>query len=248
MKQPIQPGQNARPLPRTPAATVLASETNIGNDLTFLSGVRSDAEFEKAARHSDRVRLLRILLPVAGLVVLLGVLGTLVLQKMLLPDLEIANIEVNDGKLIMENPNLNGMDENQRPYRLKADRAIQDASNPTVVELQTISATLPMDETISAQIEAGNGVYDSDAKTLVLTREVLVKTSDGMEIFLHDADVDIDKGTLETRSPIRASSAQADISSASLYVEGGGDRLVFEGKVRMTLRPSESKNSEEANQ
>lgn len=179
---------------------------------------------------------------------ILGVAGTLLLQKMLLPDLEIANIEVNDGKLVMENPNLNGMDENQRPYRLRADRAIQDAENPAVVELQAIIATLPMDDKLSADIVAGNGIYDSDAKTLVLSREVKVKTSDGMEIHLQDADVDIDKGTLMTRSPITATSAQADISSSSLLVEEGGDRLVFEGKVRMTLRPKELEKNEEANQ
>ncbi len=220
----------------------------IGNDLEFLSGYRSDAEFEKAARHTSRVRFLRILLPIVGVVVILGVVGTLVLQKMFLPNIEIANIEVNDGKLIMENPNLNGMDENQRPYRLKAVRAIQDAQNPAVVELQSIIATLPMDSEHSANIVAGNGVYDSDFKTLVLTKAVEVKTSDGMEIYLQDADVDIDKGTLQTSSPIKASSAQADISSASLLVEDGGDRLVFEGNVRMTLRPKEIKKGDEASQ
>jgi len=217
-------------------------------DLGFLSGYRSDAEFEKAARHSSRVRLLRIVLPIVGMVVIMGVIGSLLLQKMLLPDVEIANIEVNDGKLIMENPNLNGMDENQRPYRLKADRAIQDAENPAVVELQSIVATLPMDNDISANISAGNGVYDSDAKTLVLTKEVEVKTTDGMEIYLRDADVDIDSGSLQTRSPITATSAQADISSASLLVEDGGGRLVFEGNVRMTLRPNELKRNEGASQ
>ena len=69
-----------------------------------------------------------------------------------------------------------------------------------------------------------------------------------MEIYLQDADVDIDKGTLMTLSPITATSAQADISSASLLVEDGGDRLVFEGKVRMTLRPKEANKNDEANQ
>ncbi len=247
MKRPIQPSQQARPLPRTPPVQVTGGVNHNGNDLGFLSGYRSDAEFEKAARHSGRVKFLRVLLPVIGVFVILGVIGTLVVQKMFLPDIEIANIEVNDGKLIMEDPNLNGVDENQRPYRLKADRAIQDSANPAVVELQSIIATLPMDDTVSANIVAGNGVYDSDLKTLVLTKEVEVKTSDGMEIYLQDADVDIDKGTLKTRSPITATSAQADISSASLLVEEGGERLVFEGNVRMTLRPKELKK-EEANQ
>lgn len=207
------------------------------HDLDFVDGYRSDYEFEKAKRHSGIVRWLKIILPVIAVLIILFVLGALVVRQMLSVELDLGQIKMDGGKLVMENPNLKGVDENSRPYFLTADRAIQDAANPTVVELQRISATLPMDESISAEVVAGNGVYDADAKTLVLRETVEVTTTSGIFVRLDNADVDIEKGTLRTTSPVTATSPQADISSATLNVEGGGERLVFEGTVRMVLRP-----------
>lgn len=213
--------------------------------LDFIDGYRSDLEFERAKRHSGIVKFLKYLLPVIAVLVIISIAGALVVQQMFIPDIDIAEIKVDDGKLVMENPKLNGVDENRRPYKLSANRAIQDAANPSVVELQEIIAQLPMDETVSADVVAGNGVYDADAKTLILKEAVSVQTSDGMKLNLLDADVDIANGSLVTKSPIQATSPQADISSASLLVENGGERLVFEGNVKMTLRPKELKNKQE---
>lgn len=213
--------------------------------LDFLNGYRSDLEFERAKRHSDKVRILKILLPVAAVLIILLILGALVVRSLFMPQIDLGLIKIDDGKLIMENPKLSGVDDNKRPYNLSAVRAIQNAENPAVVELQKIDAELPMDDAVSARIVAGNGVYDADAKTLLLRESVEVTTTDGMQIQLLEADVDIDKGTLVTRSPITATSPQADISSSSLSVEEGGDRLVFEGGVKMTLRPKALKEKRE---
>lgn len=209
------------------------------NELDFLVAERSEVEFQKAATHTGWVRFLKIFLPILALLIILLIAGTLLFRQFMLPELDIGNIKMNDGKLVMENPKLNGVDQNQRPYNLSADRAIQDASNPTIVELQKIIATLPMEQNISADITAGNGVYDADAKTLILKERVTVSTSDGMSIELMDANVDIKSGAMTTTSPIRATSPQADISSSSMVVDKSGERLIFEGNVKMTLRPKE---------
>ena len=100
-----------------------------------------------------------------------------------------------------------------------------------------------MSKQISANVVAGNGVYDADAKTLILRETVEVITTDGMFIRLEGADVDLENGTLITNSPITATSPQADISSSTLHVEENGDRLIFDGNVRMTLKPGANKNS-----
>ena len=103
-----------------------------------------------------------------------------------------------------------------------------------------------MDDAITAEVVAGNGVYDADAKTLVLTNTIEVKTTDGMAIQLDEANIDIGAGKLRSNSKIVATSPQADISSASLNIEESGDRLVFEGDVRMTLRPKRSDQTDGA--
>ena len=220
------------------------SKPHDGHGLDFISGRRSDQDFEQALRHSNRVRRLKVLLPVFAVLIILALFAALVVRQFILPDLDIANITVNDGKLVMENPNLNGHDQNQRSYNLRADRATQDAANPAVVKLEQISASLPMQNETRANVSAGLGVYDADGKTLVLREQIQVETSDGITINLQEADVDIKNGTLKTKSHISATSPQADITSSSLTVEENGKRMIFEGKVRMTLRPKEFRKAE----
>ena len=87
-------------------------------------------------------------------------------------------------------------------------------------------------------------MYDAEEKTLVLSERVSVLTTDGMQIDLENADVDIAGGILTTQNPIKATSDKADISSNSLVVKENGKRLVFEGAVRITLRPKELKKAD----
>lgn len=215
------------------------------SDLDFISQERSAEEFRKAQRHAKRVKLLKLVLPIVGVMIILAVAAALIIRQVLLPDLDIGEIALQDGKLVMENPNLNGLDKEKRPFSLSAAKAIQDSDQPKRVELVSIDARLPMDDTVFADVKAGNGIYDAEDKTLVLTKTVNVVTSDGMVLTLQDADVDIDEGSLVTLNPIVATSQKADISSQSLKVEDNGKRLVFEGTVRMTLRPDELKKTEE---
>lgn len=207
--------------------------------LDFIAAKRIDSEYEEAKRHAKRVRFLKIALPITGVVIISIVLLALLVRQLLLPEFDLDAISMQDGKLVMENPNLNGVDRDKRPFSLSADSAIQDADQPKRVELIEIKAKLPMDDTNFANITAGNGVYDAEEKTLVLTDEVDVITTDGMQIRLKNADVDIAAGVLQTENPISATSDRAEIVSDGLLVTENGKRLIFEGGVRMILRPGE---------
>jgi len=228
--RPIQYGQ-AKPAAAGPA------QADVVNDLDFILHERREAEFEKAVRHTNKVKLLKIALPIVGVLVILGISGALIINSLLNSGVNVDSISVSDGKLVMENPQLNGLDGKQRPYNLSANKAVQDASNPMLVELQEISASLPVNDLVSASINAGKGFYNADAKTLLLAKEVHVVTNNGMSLTLQDADVDIGAGTLTTKNAILATSPQADISAKSLSVHDNGAHLIFEGGVRITLRP-----------
>lgn len=208
-------------------------------NLDFILSERSDKEFKRAADHSNKVRFWKLALPVFGLLIIACIAGALMVRSYLTPDVTIDNITVTNGKLVMENPTLNGYDDEKRPFLLTASRAIQDAKNPTRVELQNIFAELPYEDNTMARINADNAVYDADLKTLVLNNKVKVETDNGMKVELRNADVNLGTGTLVTEEPVFASSPQADISASKLLVEERGGRLVFEGNVKMVLRPGE---------
>ncbi len=219
-----------------------------GGNLDFISQDNREHEYKKAVKHSKAVKFWKITFPVIGILIIIGIAGALVKNSNNAPDVAVENIDFSDGKLVMENPKLNGVDKNKRPYNLTASKAIQDASNPNQVELEDIIAELPMDETITATISAGNGVYDAERKMLILTKAVNLVTSNGMVLNLEDANVDIGNSIMHTNNPINATSPQADITSNAMMIEDGGNKLVFEGRVRMTLRPEELRKASADNE
>lgn len=212
--------------------------------LDFVSRERSEHEYRQAVAHSNKVRLLKIAMPLVGAVIILGIIAAFVARQFFYPNIDIAGISLQDGKLVMDNPTLNGFDKDKRAYRLQASKAIQDAEFPKRVELISITATLPVDEKVTVDVQAGNGLYDADAKTLVLSQRVKVQTSNGAQIELEDAFVDIGERTLQTEKPIFATSEQADIVASTLSVREGGEYLLFEGNVSMTLRPNKLREKE----
>lgn len=210
--------------------------------LEFLSIDRGEHAYEAAQRHSGYVKFWKMALPATGFVIILGISGALLANSMFAPEAEVASISLDDGNLVMENPELNGFDKNQRAYSLTALRAVQDVANPTRIALEKISAELPIDDTVSASIDAGNGIYDAELKTLILDKKIEVTTTSGLRLNLDDANIDIGEGVLSTSGAVVATSPQADISADSLSVSDNGNRIVFNGTVRMVLRPGKLQN------
>lgn len=239
----VEPPQRA-----VASAPAVATAAKAEPNLDFITTDNREAEYQAALKHSKKVKFWKFAFPVFGVIVLCVLIGALVLRSLETGGVTIGNIDVNDGNLVMEAPELNGFDKNKRPYNLSASQAIQDLENPTRVELLDILAELPMDNEITATIQAGNGIYDADAKTLVLKDNINLVTSNGMTVTLQDADVDIGNSTMRTNNPISATSSQADISSETMRVEEGGNKMIFEGKVRMTLRPDTLQDASETNE
>ena len=98
--------------------------------LSFITGTRDKHEFARAQRHTNRVRLLKIALPVLA-VVIIGVFAVAMFLRFATgPSIDLGDIKFDGGNLVMENPKLNGKDGKERPYKLSARRAIQNSSNP----------------------------------------------------------------------------------------------------------------------
>ena len=207
-----------------------------------------EKEFQRAKRHTRRVRFLKFALPVTAGIIILGIIGAFLLNSLAESPFNLEGISISDGKLVMENPKLNGVDGENRPYNLSADSAVQNVEDPTKILLTSILAELPVDEKTLATVRAGSGLYDAEAKTLSLKNSVFMETDDGMSIKFQEIDVDIANGLMKTDSGVFAKSDQAEISSQSLIVEGRGKRVFFEGGVTMTLYPGklrkEGANSE----
>ena len=210
-------------------------ESGTQADLGFIGGSRTASDFIRAQRHSRMVGLLKFGLPAVATVAVVAVLLAFFISSSRIPSVGFGRTKIEDGKLVMDSPNINGFDANQRPYSLTARKAVQDSDRPTHIRLEEIEAHLPVNGGI-AVVKAGNGTYDADGKTLQLGGSVSVDTQDGMSVRLKDAEIDITTGVLKTNNPVIVDTGRAVVSSDALSVDDKGKHVVFENRVRMTIR------------
>ena len=194
--------------------------------------------FAVAQRHSKLVRALKIIVPVGAI----AMAGAFVVASYLLTPVKV-NVEADgnafvDGKLVMANPKLEGVTKENRPYSLNAQRAIQDLKAQDLIELEQISAKLPLNKEDWATIGAPKGTYDRAANTLNVGHPFKVKTTEGMTAVMQSAFVDIAKGSLTTDDPVDIQLKGGRVQAGSLSVLDKGTQLVFEKNVRVIIDAS----------
>lgn len=206
--------------------------------------VRASA-FGRAQRHSRRVRLLKIVLPlIAGVIAI----GFPVYSYLVTP----APIEVkadgsafSDGKLVMANPKLEGLTKDNLPYALNALRAIQSAGEESLVELEKIDAKLPVSAGNIVTVGAAHGIYNREANTLELDKEITVSTTDGIVAKFKSAFLDIEKGTMKTTQPVDITRPGSRITADGMTVKDNGKVVIFEKRVRLNIDSATQKAAQE---
>jgi lipopolysaccharide export system protein LptC len=193
--------------------------------------------FDVARRHSRRVRLLRVLLPAAGVA---AVAGFFVLTRLGLPtalDLSAARLSITPNAVIMEHPNISGFDGEQREYSVVAARAIQPLANPDQVRLEEIKATITAAGLGTTVVTAGSGSYDHGARTLRLEGNIAVDSAEGYALRMTDADLDFLAGTMRSANAVTVTYADSETTAQRFLATDGGKHIRFEGGVRTTIIP-----------
>jgi lipopolysaccharide export system protein LptC len=202
--------------------------------------------FRLARRHSLTVRMLKFLLPAAAVLI---ALGFVVYSYLLTPSqisVDLAGTGFSDGKLIMANPKLDGFTRENRPYRMRAVRAVQDMKNTGVIELDKINARLPLSGSNWADVEADKGIYDKDKNTLDITSDMTVTTTDGMVAKFKSAFIAIGNGNMRTADPVDIKLQRSHVTADSLDVQQRGKVLVFDRNVRVVMQPQSLKSADAA--
>jgi lipopolysaccharide export system protein LptC len=201
------------------------------------SSDRGPAQFARAARHSSRVRLLKIALPLLALVLAGSFAAYSYLESPVAIGFDLSSTAIRDGKLVMASPKLEGYTTDNLPYAMTAARAVQDATNTNVIELEDIDATVPIGDGTTANIDARRAVYDRLNNTIQLNDPMTLSTSDGKSATLQSASIDMRAGTLVTEHPVVIRVDGASIDAGRLSIAENGKVLVFDNRVQMNLDP-----------
>ena len=194
-------------------------------------------EFSRARKSSRRVRLLKIGLPIIAVTIILVGVALTWLARSLPDNLSVASASFDDGRVVMQDPRMSGLDSKNRPYQLIAERAFQSLKGGGV-DLEKLSAKVAVNDDTDAEIKAASGHYDQASQNLTLAGGIGVQTTSGINIKMASATIDFDGGNLDGQGPVMIKTPNQSIEASSLTVSDGGKILSFGGRVKMRLNPS----------
>ena len=194
--------------------------------------------FKAAARHSRRVRLLRVALPV-GIVLMLGIIFGLTFLN---PFRILAKLPLDPGKVVisgptvtMASPKVAGFTRDARAYDLTARAASQDLLKPNLLLLHDLRAKVELQDKAQVEMTATSGVYDRNTEKLTLTDKILLTSSTGYEAKLTQAEIDTKSGSIASQNPIEVKLLNGTLNANRLNVDDKGDVVRFGGGVSMIL-------------
>lgn len=213
-----------------PAASVRADPVEIAR------------KFRTASRHSRRVRLLRILVPITILLLVGGSVAVSYFNpfRVLMARLPLdpSKIVISGTTITMAAPRLAGFTHDARAYDLTARAASQDLTKPDLLTLQDINAKLEMENKSQVELIASNGVFDRKTEQLTLLTAIKLTTTSGYEARLTQAVVDVKAGTVRSQNPVEVKLLNGGTLNANrLEVDDKGEVIRFEGGVSMLLVP-----------
>lgn len=189
-------------------------------------------------RHTRRVRVLRVLLPLTAV----GLIASVFLfpRGFLGSDFGLSGLSLDPSEgLRLVNPNITGVTDDGRRYRIVADWALPDAPDPSVIELGPVLGELARDADRTLTLRAGSGTYRPEANRLRLEGDVTVDSGDGHSLDVLSADVDFATQRLSAAGPVQGRTPMGTIEAGSMRAErgDGGDLVWFEDRVRVIVRP-----------
>lgn len=203
------------------------------------AGDSRGSAMHEAQRHTRRVRWLRIVLPaVAGtgllLVALFLLFDPLRVYRQL--PVQFSNISIEGNRITMEAPRLTGFTRDKKPYNVTAASAVQDLTQPNIVELHDINGSVDQATRGGTEVRAKAGVYDIKAENLQLHGGIEIHSESGYHVYLNDAFIEIRKGRMTTKNPVNATFPDGTLQAARAEIQEHGAVVVFEGGVVVDIR------------
>ncbi|MGG6893381.1 MULTISPECIES: LPS export ABC transporter periplasmic protein LptC [Rhizobium] len=199
--------------------------------------------YKDATFHSARVRRLRVLLPLAALIVSLIFITVSVIRAYLPAEIQIEGAKIENGKVVMERPAISGRNKDGISYSMLAEKALQDIKNPNMITLKAIKASMPVNTNVMAHVNAQSADFDRQADTLKLTEPFIIQMDNGLRAEFKTAFLDVKKGDLSSQDQVAIYRGGMSVVARSLKMTDKGSVILFDGQVQMNIEPSALHNS-----
>ncbi|MEN0086820.1 MAG: hypothetical protein AAF737_00110 [Pseudomonadota bacterium] len=199
---------------------------------------RFNRKVERVARHSGLVRFWRRALPLIVVALIVFCLAAVLLGRNNSLGLQVESLGLENGRVVMRNPQVRGASPEGEPFVVRAERATQDPLSPQVVDLENITAELPFQPDVPGTLTAPSGRYDANGQTVRLDDDIQFSAEDGTELEMIGARMDLSAGSMESSGNISAFYEGGDLKAGRISVFDHGKRILMTGGVSITVPPA----------
>lgn len=139
-----------------------------------------------------------------------------------------------DALPIMTKPSFQGVDENNQPYLVTADTALQQ-DEKTII-LKNVQADLLTEDQTWLSVKAITGTIDTEAKVMQLQGDVRLLQQDGYEFRTSAVHIDMNTRLAEGSEPISGFGPTGEITARGFHWKHDDRILRFTGGVQMKVR------------
>jgi lipopolysaccharide export system protein LptC len=195
-----------------------------------------------AERYTRFVTLMKRALPIAALV-LLAAVAVYVFQPRQQDRMAMTFERVGEvaNDLAMVKPRLSGSDAKGNPFVVTADRAVQDRRNSRRARLENVDADMTLDKERWLNATAANGLFDADARTLVLDGGISVFSDNGYELHTKSAHFDLKKGFVHGEQRVTGQGPLGTMSADKFEVDKATQQIRLRGNVHTTFQKAAGK-------
>lgn len=207
------------------------------------------ANRQAARRHTARVRVLKIALPLTSFL-LLAVFAAPVVKTFglgaAMPD--IAMPQILPESLKMENPHYEGFNADGGRYWVKADYAQQDLKSLSVIRLTRISGELVDAEKKTTRLAAKRGAFNNKSSVLELFDDIAVDGDDGLKARLTRATIKTKEGLITSDAPVSVAMTAGTITAKQMSIQQKSKEFAFVDNVRTHLNAKSQADAASAQQ
>ena len=212
--------------------------TEFSSTQAFPRAQRGARRVRRVERHTAIVRTLRRVLPaVAGLLIIACAAVVLLRQTDTL-GIQFDELGLQNGRVVMKNPQVRGASPEGEPFSVTARRATQDPLSPQIVDLENVTVLLPTGDGARGTLTAISGRYDANGQTMRLDDTIQLDADDGSTLTMLGARIDLSAGNMESDGGISATYQDGDLKAGRISVFDNGNRILFTGGVSITVPPA----------
>ena len=197
--------------------------------------------FALANRHSRLVRLLRLSLPAAVVLILLGYIAVLTVNWHLSSgrfNVGAGTITADD--LTMKDAGYSGTTKDGGRYEVRSRRAVVSFNQNTPIKLIDVSGELFQTNNVTTKLKSKHGILDNPKGELELYDGIEVDASSGLMARLVRAKIYNKENKIVSNDPVSASTSTGSVQAASMVMNTKTHLTKFKGSVAVRMMPSSS--------